>query len=322
MTNGNYVRVDPIQVGPVVLKPSSSVTCLGVIWSNSLSPKESIAYNISKARRSFFASGISKRKLNPLCSKEVFEVCSLPICLYGCENWLLTDQLLKPLEDFQAEVGKKILNLPKHHANVSVLVALGWPTMRLRILNRKLSSLWKLMNPQYRSISSDIFNLLKDQDPGPLIVQQSRLLEQIYGTNVTSLLLNGSPVCLKSVKKTLFEADQDYIWSEVESNTSLALLPRSVSWCKLWDKARDHGFQGTRSLQVILRTLTIPTHIDQPCPLCDFVSPKGTPAANHIFSPISCSLEHLLEILRDDDKDSDIFSVGKELKRLHHVYNL
>ena len=50
------------------------------------------------------------------------------------------------------------------------------------------------MNPQYRSISSDIFNLLKDQDPGPLIVQQSRLLEQIYGTNVTSLLLNGSPV--------------------------------------------------------------------------------------------------------------------------------
>ena len=39
---------------------------------------------------------------------------------------------------------------------------------------------WKLINPQYRSISSDIFNLLKDQDPGPLIVQQSRLLEQIY----------------------------------------------------------------------------------------------------------------------------------------------
>ena len=61
MTNGNHVRVDPIQVVPVV---SSSVTCLGVIWSNSLSPKESIAYNISKARRSFFASGISKRKLN------------------------------------------------------------------------------------------------------------------------------------------------------------------------------------------------------------------------------------------------------------------
>ena len=76
MTNGNHVRVDPIQVGPVVLKPSSSVTCLGVIWSNSLSPKESIAYNISKARRSFFASGISKRKLNPLCSNR----CLVSLC--------------------------------------------------------------------------------------------------------------------------------------------------------------------------------------------------------------------------------------------------
>ena len=111
-------------------------------------------------------------------------------------------------------------------------------------------------------------------------------------------------------------------WSKVESHTSLALLPRSVSWCKLWDKARDHGFQGTRSLQVILRTLTIPSHIDEPCPLYDFVTPKGTQAANHIFSHISCGVKHLLKILSDDDKDSDIFSVGKELKRLHHVYNL
>ena len=149
MTNGNHVRVDPIQVRPVVLKPSSSVTYPGIIWSNSLSPKEPA---------SMLSSHLS------LCS-------------------------LKPLEDFQAEVGKKIFNLPKHHANVSVLVALALPTMCLCILNRKLSFLWKLMNPQYRSISSDIFNLLKDQDPGPLIVQQSRLLEQIYGT---SLLLNGS----------------------------------------------------------------------------------------------------------------------------------
>ena len=48
---------------------------------------------------------------------------------------------------------------------------------------------------------------------------------------------------------TRWEADQDYIWSKVESHMSLALLPRSASWCKLWDRARDHGFQGTRSLQ-------------------------------------------------------------------------
>lgn len=61
----------------------------------------------------------------------------------------------------------------------------------------------------------------------------------------------------ESVKKTLHEADQDYIniWSKVESYTSLTLLSRSVSLGKLWGKARDHGFQGTHTLQVILRTL-------------------------------------------------------------------
>ena len=150
MTNGNHVRVDPIQVGPVVLKPSSSVTCLGVIWSNSLSPKESIAYNISKARRSFFASGVSKHKLNPLSSKEVFEVCSLSICLYGCENWLLTDQLLKPLEDFQAEVAKT-------SCQCQCVGCFRVANHAFTYSQSKLSFLWKLMNPQYRSISSDIF---------------------------------------------------------------------------------------------------------------------------------------------------------------------
>lgn len=57
---------------------------------------------------------------------------------------------------------------------------LHWSALCLCILNRKLSFLWKLANLQCKSISSDIFNLLKDQEPGPLIVQQSHLLEQDY----------------------------------------------------------------------------------------------------------------------------------------------
>ena len=114
--------------------------------------------------------------------------------------------------------------------------------------------------------------------------------------------------------ENLFEADQDYIWSKVESHTSLALIPRSVSWCKLWDKARDHRFQGSRSSQdhMLINYVHYVTLLHLKV---------YTPAANHIFSHVSCGLEHLLEILSDDDKDSDIFSVGKELKRLYHVYN-
>ena len=131
----------------------------------------------------------------------------------------------------------------RRHANVRALIALGCrPTMRLRILNWKLGFLWKLMNPQNRSISSDIFYSLKDQEP-------SLFSNPVYWnrsiTNLTSSLLNGSSVCLKTVKKALHKAGQDYIWNKAESHKSLSLLPRTILWRKLWDHARDRGFQGT-----------------------------------------------------------------------------
>ena len=36
MTNGSHLRLAPIHIGTDVLKPSSSVRCLGVVWSNTL----------------------------------------------------------------------------------------------------------------------------------------------------------------------------------------------------------------------------------------------------------------------------------------------
>ena len=112
------------QFGSMSISSSSSAKCLGVIWSHNLSPRDSIDFNIKKARRAFFALrslGISGGKQNPLTCSEIFEVCILPVCLYGCENWLLTDSLLQLLETFQVEIGKKMLNLPIQHANLCPL---------------------------------------------------------------------------------------------------------------------------------------------------------------------------------------------------------
>ena len=39
------------------MSSSTSVKCLGVIWSSNLSPKAAIEHNIHKARRAFFATG-------------------------------------------------------------------------------------------------------------------------------------------------------------------------------------------------------------------------------------------------------------------------
>ena len=32
----------------------------------------------------------------------------MPILLYGCENWIVSEKLLRQLESFQGEMGKKL----------------------------------------------------------------------------------------------------------------------------------------------------------------------------------------------------------------------
>ena len=81
-------------------------------------------------------------------------------------QWKL-DPLLHTLEAFQAELGKRILNLPKHFANLCPLVFLQWPTMRYRVLIWKLSFLHRLLNsPQ----SSMCFTHLKTRILGTMQV--------------------------------------------------------------------------------------------------------------------------------------------------------
>ena len=62
---------------------------------------------------------------NPLTSLSLFTTFVEPILLYGCEIWFLTEHLTAVLERFQAEIGKRILQLPKFHSNISVRVGGG-----------------------------------------------------------------------------------------------------------------------------------------------------------------------------------------------------
>ena len=140
--------VESMAVGDSTISSSRSAVCLGVAWSYDLSSSVSISNNMAKARRAFFAqqaNGIAYGKQNPLTSRELYSVCVLPVCLYGSESWLLTEPMLGKLEYFQGDLGKKILNIPKHPSNLIPLVALRWPTMRLQILHRKLAFLWRTL---------------------------------------------------------------------------------------------------------------------------------------------------------------------------------
>ena len=107
---------------------------------------KSIEENIKKARKAFFllgSLGSFQGDLGPLSSRSVVETCVLPVLTYGCESWILSEGDLKLLEAFQGEMAKRILKLPKHFSNIAAVTALDWPSMRARLLLRKLSILFE-----------------------------------------------------------------------------------------------------------------------------------------------------------------------------------
>ena len=123
------------------LPPVASAKCLGYWWSWDLSANKSIDTAIGRARSSFFAFGAMggfQGKLNPLSGRAIFETCVVPVLLFGSENWYLTESLLDKLESFQAEIGRRILKLPRHHSGRATRLTLEWPSMTARILQRKL----------------------------------------------------------------------------------------------------------------------------------------------------------------------------------------
>ena len=166
--------------------------------------------------------------ISPLIVSEMFEACVLPARLYGCENWILTAPLLEPLKRFQAEIAKRILMLPPYHSNLGARAVISWPSMTLRILLRKLRFLTRLLSPDNSSISATIFRSLRNQNPGPLIVQQHLFLEQKFGTSCTSDILSAkSPPSMRIIKKQLSNADSILLWDKLKDRNHLRYLNKT-----------------------------------------------------------------------------------------------
>ena len=151
------------------------VKCLGVWWRYDLFPARSVEERIDKARRSFFSLGsigAFHGRLNPLTGRSLFETFVIPTLLYGCETW--------------------ILGISKYHTNTSTLIDLHWPTVKARILLRKLGFLAKLLSSE-SGISTQVFRTLSTDNVYEIsLVQQCRLLEQHFDTNYLGVCLENS----------------------------------------------------------------------------------------------------------------------------------
>lgn len=123
------------------LIPKDAVKCLGFCWSWNLAAKVAVDEAVMKARCAFFlygGMGAFQGDLNPLSGRAIFETCVIPTLLYFCENWILTENMLMTLESFQAEIGRRILKFSRFHQALAVCVLLQWPSVKARVLMRKL----------------------------------------------------------------------------------------------------------------------------------------------------------------------------------------
>ena len=89
---------------------------LGFWWKGDLSSSKSIEENISKARQAFFhLEALAFFAVTSVLYHQDLSwrhVSRIPILLYGSENWILMENLLKKLESFQGELAKRILKWP------------------------------------------------------------------------------------------------------------------------------------------------------------------------------------------------------------------
>ena len=253
--------------------------CLGVWWRYDLSPTKSVEECVHKARRAFFALGsigAFHGRLNPLTGRSLFETFIVPTMLYGCDTWILSVSHLHILEMFQAEIGKRILGVSKYYSNTSTLIGLHWPSVKARVLIRKLTFLAKLLERD-DVLSSHVFRTLASTNVYEVsLVQQCRVLEQQIGTGYLQLCLQNPTDAysiVREAKSDILAKDWNYIIQDSRSHHSLAIVSATdmiaSSWNRIWDEALEYGVRGTRLMQGLFGALARPTFGDKACPHCN-----------------------------------------------------
>ena len=162
--------------------------------------------------------------------KHVLPFLPRPVLMYGSECWCLNATLLSKLESLQADLGKRILRLPRYTANSVPLMALRWPSMRCRCLCAKLTFLHKVCSGESDTLSCEVYKSLSFSDvESMMLVKQCRYLELQYSTNFTSEVLSHSVDSMRSLKKRVIQADQSLLLDKAKEHPSQSLVAHVAS---------------------------------------------------------------------------------------------
>ena len=135
----------------------------------------------------------------------------MPILLYGCENWIMTESLWQTLEPLQACLVKKMLMWPKHHLNTAALTAVEVPTMKSTVLIAMLSFFKRVMKSDSCSLSGQAVFTLSESVDSVCLVKECREVEEGSWTHFTDEILGRRELCLKNVKKAIYEHDREQL---------------------------------------------------------------------------------------------------------------
>ena len=79
---------------------------------------------------------------------------------------------MQPLELFLADLGKRILKLPKWALNSAMNVVMGWYTMKVRVLVRKLGFLLRLVSADGGTLGAETPRSMSDNIESLCLVRE------------------------------------------------------------------------------------------------------------------------------------------------------
>ena len=300
------------------IETKHSVKCLGYWWSWDMSAKVAVEEGIKKARRAFFmhSSEVFGGLLNPLSGKAIFEICVLPVLLYGSENWVLNTSLLSKLEHFQGEIGRRILKFPRYHSTNSCTILLQWPSITARLLINKLCYILRLRALEGTgNMAASLFQA-SDSNNMSLVRECYFLDDQLGIGNYTKEVLKGEyDGCKKTLKNTIIEEDWKRSITIAKcspSATFVADIATSTSWPSIWDLMLDRGPKATAAMQAFLRIATQPSIEGvSACPKCQEAT--STTFTHFVGVHLHTSTQDIKGTLVSKNLE-DIFSLIKQLR--------
>ncbi len=153
----------------------------------------------------------------------------MPVLHYGSENWILTENLLDRLEAFQAKLVKRALKCPKYLSNTAAVTVLDVPSMRCRILERKLAFLHRVMSGRSSQLSCLVKEIFCDRISSLCLVKACRELEETMKTSFAEAILTGEDVGREEWKKCYREVDKQKMLDRCEKKSpGIVKLAREI----------------------------------------------------------------------------------------------